>query len=361
MGTRSAPLVFLLLAACMTTAGTESAVRDGSDPASGSAAAARSATSPDLPAIPRMRPEPPRKTQPAGTAVAQAGGAATTSDSQPGGDAKGATPSAAGPQGTEQGGPTLQADSETAAGSTMSGDTDHASSAEPNQSSGLPADADRPPGAGPAADGTGTVLLSGEDASAASSGAISESDSPPDYPADGSVSGIDTDAGSANPAADPETYLAVMTPPEIDPGIDVESLFDGDVVRYCAAMWRMGEYIGAARRRGEPFKPAITNAVRRIAAEKQLPLDNRLAFSGQVYGRLVYRLEDSHAALTLGAYVHFACLTVRGDKRIVPADPDAERLLNSGLARCEDTAFVRDALNDCIFRELTPIVDRRNG
>ncbi len=125
-------------------------------------------------------------------------------------------------------------------------------------------------------------------------------------------------------------------------------------------MWQMGEYIGTARRRGEPFKGAIDDAVRRIAVEKQLPLDNRLAFSGQVYGRLVYRLEDSHAALTLGTYVHFACLTVRGDKKIVPADPNAERLLNAGLVRCETTSFTRDDLNDCIFRELTPIVDRRN-
>ncbi len=347
MGTRSAPLVFLLLAACISTDGTETAVRDGSGPAPGSAAAARPAPSAGLPAIPRMRPEPPRKTQSTGTAVAQAGGAATGAGSQPGGGAK--IP--------EQSGATTRTGSGSALASDGSADAADASNAVPDPQSGGGQSAD----ADPAAGGAGTVLPPGVDASAASSGGMSEPGSPPADAADGSLSGTDAGAGNAGSAVDPDTDLAIAMPPDIDPGIDVESLFDGDVVRYCAAMWRMGEYIGEARRRGEPLQQAIGNSVRRIAAEKQLPLDNRLAFSGQVYGRLVYRLEDSHAALTLGAYVHFACLTVRGDKKIVPADPNAELLLNSGLVRCESTAFTRDALNDCIFRELTPIVDRRNG
>jgi hypothetical protein len=368
MGTRSAPLVFLLLAACMATDGTESAVRDGSRAAPGATAATQSPSSTGLPAIPRMRPEPPRKTRSAGTAVAQSGGAAKDADGQPGGGAKGAKPSTggsgvtqAGAQAPEQTNATTQTDTKTAIGTISSADSADAPGADPSRPPDPQAEGGQPPEADPTAGGTGIALLPGVDASSTSSGTMSEPGSPPVDPADGSLSGMDAGAGNAGPAADREPELAVLMPPEIDPGIDVESLFDGDVVRYCAAMWRMGEYIGAARRRGEPLQQSIGDAVRRIAAEKQLPLDNRLAFSGQVYGRLVYRLEDSHAALTLGAYVHFACLTVRGDKRIVPADPNAERLLNSGLARCENTAFTRDALNDCIFRELTPIVDRRNG
>ena len=330
MGTRSAPLVFLLLAACMATDGMGPAVRDGGAAAPGTA---QPAASTSLPAIPRMRPKAPGKTPSAGTAVAQAGGATKKMDSQPAGAAGGATPAAG------NSGAALQADSETAA-STATTDTGE---------SGAPAD------------GTGTVLPPGVDESFGMPGTMSEPGSPPADPADGFPSGTGADTGSFDTAAELEAELAAMPLPEPDLGIDVESLFDGDVVRYCEAMWRMGEYIGAARRRGEPLKQSIGASVRRIAAEKQLPLDNRLAFSGQVYGRLVYRLEDSHAALTLGAYVHFACLTVRGDKKIVPADPNAERLLNSGLSYCENTAFTRDALNDCIFRELTPIVDRRNG
>ena len=352
MGTRSAPLVFLLLAACMATGGTDSAVRDGSGPAPGSAAGARSAPSADLPAIPRMRPKAPRKVPSAGAASAQAGGAVTDTVSRSGGaevPAPGQPGAAAGTGSGQEMAATGPADAADAPGAGPDLPPDPLAGAGQSSDSGL------------SAGDAGAVLMPGADASSAFPGPMSEAEFPPSDAAGGISPGMDGGTAGAGSDSGPETELAIAIAPEIDPGIDVESLFDGDVVRYCAAMWRMGEYIGAARRRGEPLKQSIGASVRRIAAEKQLPLDNRLAFSGQVYGRLVYRLEDSHAALTLGAYVHFACLTVRGDKKIVPADPNAERLLNSGLSYCENTAFTRDALNDCIFRELTPIVDRRNG
>ena len=355
MGTRSAPLVFLLLAACVATGGTDSAVRDGSGPAPGSAAGARSAPSAGLPAIPRMRPKAPRKVPSAGAASAQAGGAVTDTVSRSGG----AEVPAPGQPGAAAG--TGSGQEMAATGPANATDAADALNAGPDLPPDKLAGAGRSSGSGLSAGDARAALMPGADASSAFPGPVSELEFPPSDPAGGISPGMDGGTAGAGSDSGPETELAIAIAPEIDPGIDVESLFDGDVVRYCAAMWRMGEYIGAARRRGEPFKRAIGDSVRRIAAEKQLPLDNRLAFSGQVYGRLVYRLEDSHAALTLGTYVHFACLTVRGDKKIVPADPNAERLLNAGLARCENTAFTRDTLNDCIFRELTPIVDRRNS
>jgi len=287
-----------------------------------------------LPAIPRMRPKALR-----GALSAQA--PIRT-------DAAGATRQRQGEGHAEKLPPAGQAD-----------ESDSPENA--NGAGGLPAVATEVPtlaGTTPEEESSGH----GADDIPVASGADSDAAAPPEseYP---STSGNDAEAAAADGriSHDEEVDLAALSLPELNRGIDVESLFDGDVVRYCAAMWQMGEYIGAARRRGEPFKRSIADAVRRIADEKQLPLDNRLAFSGQVYGRLVYRLDDSHAALTFGTYVHFACLTVRGDKKIVPADPDAERLLNSGLALCENTAFTRDDLNACIFRELTPIVDRRNS
>ena len=359
MGTRLAPLVLLLLAACMATGGTEPAVRDGSNPASGATAAAQTAPPGGLPAIPRMRPKALRTTPQAGPAVAQADTAARDAGSPASGGGEGAGPSAGGSS-VAKAAAMAQPGSTAAAGQTAPADTADAQSAGSGSSPDPQAGVDDPAMAGPAAGDAAFALLQGGDASSTPAGTMPDP-APSTHPAEASRSGIDADSAGTGPAEDPETALAIALPPELDPGIDVESLFDGDVVRYCEAMWQMGEYIGAARRRGQPFKQSIGDAVRRIAAEKQLPLDNRLAFSGQVYGRLVYRLEDSHAALTLGTYVHFACLTVRGDKKIVPADPNAERLLNSGLAYCESTAFTRDALNDCIFRELTPIVDRRNG
>ncbi|UCH72914.1 MAG: hypothetical protein JSU82_11100 [Rhodospirillales bacterium] len=331
MGTRSAPMMLLFLTACMTAEGGPSSGAGMEGAAPETVVAVPPSVPVSLPAIPRMRPKPPRKTASAP--------APARSDAAP---AK-----------AEQ---AMQELMMTGAGSPA------------GQTTGTP---------GPTPDDTWSEATSaggaesGEVAAAAAdveSQAIGETaDQLPDDP-DTTV----TDAASRPPPDDvsppgdgsgaaPPTELAVLPVREPDRGIDVESLFDGDVVRYCAAMWQMGEYIGAARRRGEPFKEAIAAAVQRIAAEKQLPLDNRLAFSGQVYGRLVYRLEDTHAARTLGTYVHFACLTVRGDKKIVPADPNAERLLNSGLAHCESTTLTRDGLNDCIFRELTPIVERRNG
>ncbi len=337
MGTRSAPLVFLLLAACMTTDGTRTAVGDRGGPAQDPAA--HTAAAPvTLPAVPRMRPKAPPKQQTSRTPQAPPGGVVAKA-----GKASAGVASAAAPP------PNHAADS--------SGEAATAATAPA-------AEAAAPPGADAAADRN---LPSLADAATGAAGdpavAMAELEAPPatgDRPA---IPGDDTytpDAFAGDGGFDLQDDVAALTLPERNPGIDVESLFDGDVVRYCAAMWQMGEYIGTARRRGEPFKRAIDDSVRRIAVEKQLPLDNRLAFSGQVYGRLVYRLEDSHAALTLGTYVHFACLTVRGDKKIVPADPNAERLLNAGLMHCETTSFTRDDLNDCIFRELTPIVDRRN-
>ena len=207
--------------------------------------------------------------------------------------------------------------------------------------------------------GNEAVLLPGSGASARAS------DTPQAHETGGTAAAGAAASGAASTSlaseADLEDEQAVALLAPVERGIDVESLFDGDVVRYCRAMWQMGEYIGAARRRGEPFRKAIQDGVRRIASEKQLPLDKRLSFSGQVYGRLLYRLEDGHSARAFGAYVHFACLTVRGDKKIVPADPGAERKLNEGLKLCEGKAVARDDLNDCLFRELTPIVERRNG
>ena len=350
MGTRSAPLVFLLLAACMATDGTQTATRDDAGPAPAATATSPVTLPADLPAIPRMRPGAPGGKKPAATADAQPGMTPANANGRRGGAATG--PTASGQPGAAQ--PGEPGASTADPGSADGADARDTGSGRPQV---LSADGSPSTTGDPAAGRAEAALPSGTDASAGASGATSSSWPPQAESAAGWPSGDDGGGGSHE---SPGTRVAVA-PPLADTGIDVESLFDGDVVRYCAAMWQMGEYIGAARRRGEPFKKAIGDAVRRIAAEEQLPLDNRLAFSGQVYGRLLYRLDEDHASLTLGAYVHFACLTVRGDKKIVPADPNAERLLNAGLAHCENVAFTRDKLNDCIFRELTPIIDRRNG
>jgi hypothetical protein len=379
MGTRSAPLVFLLLAACMASDGTQTATRTGDAPPPAADTAGRVALPADLPAVPRMRPGKPGDTESTDTAQTKSGGASGSVRSAQAGAAglagssglpaaaeagdNGATQANAGRVAGTQDAPGSAA---ATAGKIASADAPGAGSSSPSE---LPSDVSPVAATGPDAGRTEAALPSGTDASTVASGAPLGTDAsdvasgppsgsepwPPAGSSGGSWTGADGDSGTAL-----DTRVAVAPPLE-DTGIDVESLFDGDVVRYCAAMWQMGEYIGAARRRGEPFKRAIGDAVRRIAAEEQLPLDNRLAFSGQVYGRLLYRLDEGHASLTLGTYVHFACLTVRGDKKIVPADPNAERLLNAGLAHCENVAFTRDKLNDCLFRELTPIVDRRNS
>lgn len=345
MGTRSAPFIFLWLTACMAANIAPPETRVGGDLAPASVVIAP-ALPVALPTIPRMRPKPPRKPQSTGVA-AQTSGAANTSG-------KKRTPSAVGTARSTDGAgsgrvagavaakmaPT-DGYTMTAAANNLDLDESGASNRDPESPmAGVQPQLSPPP-------------YESAELGSTMPDPVRSADAVADSPADNEP---------GNDSADERAIdLAAFPPPEPGPGIDVESLFDGDVVRYCAAMWQMGEYIGAARRRGDPFKRAIGEAVRRIADEKQLPLDNRLAFSGQVYGRLVYRLEERHAALTFGTYVHFACLTVRGDKKIVPADPNAERLLNSGLAHCESTSFTRDDLNDCIFRELTPVVDRRNS
>lgn len=329
------------MSACMATDGTPSAVRGDSTPAQDPAAAA-SVRPVALPAIPRMRPAASRRGTETAEAPVQTDGAATNAAQQPDENVAEATPSA-------------DRNDRLNEVTMHGGAADAAGDASQPPSDRVPLQAPGPPVVD-----TAPALFSADDESFGISGTMSDPGSEPDLKR-APLPRTDVDGGGDDTGTDPEIDLAAVSLPELDRGIDVESLFDGDVVRYCGAMWQMGEYIGAARRRGEPFKRAIGDAVQRIADEKNLPLDNRLAFSGQVYGRLVYRLEDSHAALTLGTYVHFACLTVRGDKKIVPADPNAERMLNSGLALCESTAFTRDELNDCIFRELTPIVDRRNS
>lgn len=322
MGSRSAPLVFLLLAACMTTDGADPAARAGDGAIQETDTAARRTSPASLPSIPRMRPKSFARAQRVKPADAITGGIA-------GGKAK----------------PTSE---ETAMA--VPGETGSRGGGELSPRTGDVPGVTR----GPASNAElGENLPS--TVPAGSFGTLPPAATADDY----------SPAGASTMAAVegilPGSPVANTSLPEPSRGIDVESLFDGDVVRYCEAMWRMGEYLGAARHRGEPSKQAIAAAVRRIATERDLPLDNRLTFSGEVYGRLLYRMANSHSARTLGAYVHFACLTVRGDKKIVPADPIAERELNSGLVRCEETAVTRDDLNACIFRELTPIVDRRNG
>jgi len=338
MGTRTAPFVFLLLTACMAADGTSIATwgNIAPDQAPALVAPARAVV---LPAIPRMRPNAPRKSQTALAPVQSDAGETAAHKRKKG--AAGTAPPA---------GPSDE--------SAPHGDTANASSPAHKPDPGDSAPGESGP---PVADAEPPLPPKDrEPAETADAAALPEP--APELPeASLTGGGLATRSDEGGPVSGTVFDLAALAPAEADRGIDVESLFDGDVVRYCAAMWQMGEYVGAARRRGEPFKQAIGDAVKRIADEKQLPLDNRLAFSGQVYGRLIYRLDDSHAARTLGAYVHFACLTVRGDKKIVPADPDAERSLNSGLAYCEDNALLRDDLNACLFRELTPIVDRRNG
>jgi len=341
-GTRTAPFVFLLLTACMAADGTPIATPGDIAPDRTPALVA-SAQPVVLPAIPRMRPNAPRKSQTALAPVQSDAGeiAAHKRDKS----AAGTTPAA---------GPTAGTTDESAPHG------DIANAASPAYK---PYPDDSPPGeSGPAAAGAEPPVPPKGREPVETADATAQPEPAPELPEESLAGGglaMNSDDGA--PMSGTDFDFAALAPAEADRGIDVESLFDGDVVRYCAAMWQMGEYIGAARRRGEPFRQAISDAVKRIADEKQLPLDNRLAFSGQVYGRLVYRLDDSHAAQTLGAYVHFACLTVRGDKKIVPADPDAERSLNSGLAYCEGKALLRDDLNACLFRELSPIVDRRNS
>lgn len=180
---------------------------------------------------------------------------------------------------------------------------------------------------------------------------------------DFSLLGISGEPSAADLQPSGESRIAALTPraePDSPGGLDVESLFGGDVMRYCAAMGEMGRDIGEARGRGEKQKGAIADATARAARAYDLPLDKRLSFSGKVYGRLLYRLDDKHSPQVLGAYAEFACLTVRGDKKIVPADQDSERELNEGLRRCQSEAFTADDLRDCVFRRLTPVVDNRN-
>jgi hypothetical protein len=401
-----APLLLLLLASCMASGGAGPTVQiSGPEPSETRPAAAETLSSSTaaagqsdrLPAIPRMRPEGSKTARAQQTSAAPAGSGADTV-AMPRGDGgpailpgggrtavsgSGATGGAAanGASGSGQAGSVdsaaarapggkSQDDSATATllpprtgagddGGSASGGASGVVRAAAGQPAGRQAGGTSTAGQESATGGNEAVLLPGSGASARAS------DTPQAHETGGTAAAGAAASGAASTSlaseADLEDEQAVALLAPVERGIDVESLFDGDVVRYCRAMWQMGEYIGAARRRGEPFGKAIQDGVRRIASEKQLPLDKRLSFSGQVYGRLLYRLEDGHSARAFGAYVHFACLTVRGDKKIVPADPGAERKLNEGLKLCEGKAVARDDLNDCLFRELTPIVERRNG
>lgn len=430
MGTRTAPLLLLLLTSCMASGGTGTTARD-SDPvqartgpvAGGTQASAATAArqSSTLPAIPRKRPDGAARNRAQEQPVPLAGSGANAgrraavparrvaipnagktgaSGARSSGSVVSGGSAASGRQGGDGSGPVIPPDTGAsgaiAAGMPGGGQGPADIAAAGRGAGGPPEDAEgrtllpprtgagatrepasgdrsgavsaatgRPAGGDAATTGAAVAPPSGEAAAAMDTGSPHAQGSGTAGMGERSASDVVAESNAAGTAtglpATSETELAIAAPIPEDRGIDVESLFDGDVVRYCEAMWQMGEYIGAARHRGEPFKQAMRDGVRRIASEKQLPLDNRLSFSGQVYGRLLYRLDDSHSARAYGAYVHFACLTVRGDKKIVPADPDAERDLNVGLRHCEGRAVTRHELNDCLFRELAPIVERRNG
>ena len=139
----------------------------------------------------------------------------------------------------------------------------------------------------------------------------------------------------------------------------MDRLYGGTVDTHCALIGNLGAAIGAARRRGKDEADAIAEGVDDIARETGLGREHWLVFSGRVYGGVVFRLQSSFETRTYGAYAEFACRTLKGRQKTIPADAESARLLDAGVARCEIAGGGRDEILACLDETLNPVIDRR--
>jgi hypothetical protein len=132
----------------------------------------------------------------------------------------------------------------------------------------------------------------------------------------------------------------------------------------CDVIELIGRAVGRWRLRGDERKQATDKAIDDVVRMTGEVRSEKFVFSGRVYGMLIYQIGKDHTPEGYGAYAQSACLILRGQKGIVPADDASQKRLDESLTICEAGSNGTGELNLCILERMERIVreqDTRSG